>query len=251
MVSDWWTDPSASHGLVVLPFALGIAWVGRARTLAEPAEPGWWGLSGVLAGCVLLLLAKLGAEAFLMRCSLLVVAAGLVWTFWGWRRLTTLGFPFLLLLTMIPVPALLYNQVAIPLQLAASGIAAAIAQSLGVIVYRDGNIIYLANISLGITEACSGLRSLFSLLVLALVFGHLQRQSWRRRLVLLAMAFPIAVVVNVVRIVGTALIADHDARYAMGFFHVFSGWLVFIAGMIVLWAATLLLQRLAAGRVNP
>src|SRR5437762_3454676 len=81
---------------------------------------------------------------------------GLMWTFWGFARLRTLAFPFLLLLTMVPPPSLLYPSAAAPLQLFASGRASALAQALGITVFRDGNIIHLANLSLGVVEACSG-----------------------------------------------------------------------------------------------
>jgi exosortase len=230
MVITWWNDPGYSHGLLIPPLALYIAWLHREEILAQPAVGDGRGLWLTAAGCVLYLLGKLGAEFFLMRGSMVVALAGLIWTFWGARRLRTLAFPLVLLLTMVPLPAVLYNRLAAPLQLFASGVATGMLQLLGVPVYQDGNIIQLANTSLGVAEACSGLRSISSLSVLALVLGYLLNPRLGARVTLFLLAIPTAIAVNVLRIVGTALVAEKDPQLAEGFYHSFSGWLVFLVG---------------------
>jgi exosortase len=192
------------------------------------------------------LLGKLGAEFFLPRISFVILLAGLVWTFWGYKRLRTLTFPLLLLATMVPLPVIFYNAVAAPLQLFASDVATNLAQVLGVAVYRDGNIIHLANISLGVEEACSGLNSLSALMVASLLLGYLVCRKVSARVALFALSIPLSIAVNVLRVTGTAIIADYREEFAMGFYHSFSGWLVFIGGFAILYWFALGLNRLTA-----
>ena len=148
MAHDWWTQPAWSHGLLIPPLALYVAWIRRARTFAEPPVLDGRGLFLVIGACLCYMLGKLGAEFFLARMSFVGLIVGLIWTFWGFRRLRTLGFPLLLLATMVPLPVILFNALAAPLQLFASACATNLAQLVGVSVYRDGNIINLAHTSL-------------------------------------------------------------------------------------------------------
>jgi exosortase len=136
---------------------------------------------------------------------------------------------------MVPLPGIVYNTLAAPLQLFASGVATSLAQSLGVSIYRDGNIIHLANVSLGVAEACSGLNSLSALVVASLLLGFLEDAPVIGRVLLLLISVPLAIAVNVLRVAGTALLADYDMEFAMGFYHLLSGWLVFVLGFGLLW----------------
>lgn len=247
LVYTWWTDPSASHGLLIPPLAFYLAWLQRDTIVAEPARPTARGLWITGIGCAVFLIGELGAEFFLTRLSLVIILAGLIATFWGFPRLRKLTFPMLLLVTMIPLPALVWNALATPLQLFASDMAANFAQALGVAVYRDGNIIHLAGLSLGVAEACSGLRSLSALTIGALVLGFLKCSSIWTRVALLALAVPLAIAVNVVRVTGTAVLADHWAAIAFGFYHSFSGWLVFVVGFGALWLVALTLHHFEKG----
>jgi exosortase len=235
LASEWWTQPEASYGMLVPPMALYIAWLQRKKTLAFPAQPTLRGLWLVGFGCLVLLSGRLAGEFFLARMSFVLVLAGLAWTFWGADRLKTLAFPFVLLATMVPLPVLVYNAVAAPLQLLASSIATDLAQALGVSIYRDGNIIHLATTSLGVEEACSGLHSLPALMVGALLLGFLSNASMLGRILLLLISVPLAIAVNVLRVTGTAILADYRPEFAEGFYHSFSGWLVFVLGFGALW----------------
>jgi len=203
---DWWTLPSQSQGLLIPPLALYIAWEKRHKTLALPAAPDSAGLLIIGFACALLLLGKIGAEFFLMRLSFVFLLVGAVVTFWGRRRARTLALPFLLLSTMVPLPAFIYNSATTPLQLLASRIATDIAQTLGVTVYRDGNIIRLADISLGVEEACSGLNSLTALAVGGILLGYLNCTRNLTRFLVIVLSVPIAITMNVLRVAGTAVI---------------------------------------------
>ncbi len=235
LANDWWTDPSLSQGLLIPPLAIWIAWMRRDLTLAHPVKPANRGLLMIAGACLLFLLGRFGAEFFLARTSFVVLLAGLIWTFWGVERLRTMVFPILLLATMVPLPVTVYNMLAAPLQLFASDVATRLAQAFGVSVYRDGNIINLAHISLDVERACSGLNSLSALMVGAILLGFLQCSRAKTRVLLFLLSMPISVAVNVLRVTGTAIIADYHEDLALGFYHTFTGWLVFIVGFAALY----------------
>ena len=242
MAHDWWTQPAWSHGLLIPPLALYVGWIRRARTLVEPPIVDGRGLFVVIGACLCYMLGKLGAEFFLARMSFVGLIAGLIWTFWGFRRLRTLAFPLLLLATMVPLPVIVFNALAAPLQLFASACATNLAQLAGVSVYRDGNIINLAHTSLGVAEACSGLNSLSAMVVSSLLIGFLACTRLRTRTALVLLSIPLAIFVNVIRVTGTAVIADYHEEFALGFYHSFSGWLIFCVGFGALYGVASLLH---------
>ena len=244
LASEWWTQEASSYGMLVPPIALYLAWMGRQTTLALAVQRDGRGLWLIADACSTFLLGQLAAEFFLARISFVLLLAGLTWSFWGLPRLKSLAFPFILLLTMVPLPALVFNAVAAPLQLFASYLATEISLFLGVSIFRDGNIIHLATTSLGVAEACSGLNSLSSLVVGSLLLGHLEDASLPGRVLLTLLSVPLAIAVNVLRVTGTAVLADHQPEYAMGFYHLFSGWLVFVLGFGLLWLLAKLTFRL-------
>jgi exosortase len=244
---DWLTLPNLSQGFLIPPLALYIAWVRRHITLRQPAAPDNRGLLLSAGALLLFLLGKVGAEFFLQRISFVILLAGFTWTFWGKARLKTLALPLLLLATMVPLPKVVYERLSTPLQLAASDLGAKIARLAGVTVFRDGNLINLANITLGVEEACSGLNSLSAIVVGALLLGYIQCRRIITRVVLFALAVPLCIAVNIFRVAGTAILADYDPRFAMGFYHSFSGWLVFVGGFGLLYLAGRILSGLMDG----
>ncbi len=245
LASEWWNESASSYGMLVPPMAIWVAWLRRREISELPAAPDMRGLWLTAMGCICLMLGELAGEFFLRRISFVVVLAGIVWTFWGLKRFRRLAFAFVLLATMVPLPALLYNSVAGPLQLLASNLATNLAQALGVSVFRDGNIIHLAHASLGVEEACSGLHSLSAMVVASLLLGFVEDLSKAGRVLLCLGSIPLAIAVNVLRVAGTAVMADYQLEYAMGFYHLFAGWLVFVAGFGGLWLAAKLPFRFA------
>jgi exosortase len=249
LASDWWTEEASSYGMLVPPIALYIAYQRRQVTFAVPAQPDLRGLGLLSVACFVFLLGQLSAEFFLARISLVLLLGGIAWTFWGFRRFRTLVFPLVLLGTMVPLPAIVFNTLAAPLQLFASRIATDLAQMFGVSIYRDGNVIHLATTSLGVAEACSGLNSLSSLVVASLLLGFLEDATVLGRILLVVLSVPLAIGVNVLRVAGTAVLADYQPEFAMGFYHSFSGWLIFVVGFGMLWLLGKLLFRWT--RANP
>jgi exosortase len=171
------------------------------------------------------------------RVSLVIVLTGLVLCFGGGKLLTEMRFALLVLLLAIPIPAILYTQITFPLQILASKLASALLPLFGVPVLREGNIIELPAMNLEVAEACSGIRSLMSLLTLSIFYGYfLERPIWRRVALALA-SVPIAIAANALRLLGTGLSVQYwDPEKAMGFFHDFSGWVMFLVSLVCLVA---------------
>lgn len=250
LFKQWRTDPNFSHGFFVPLLSAYLVWQSREKLARIPRQPSLLGLILVAFSMAMLVLGVLGAELFTSRVSFVVLLAGLIVYFFGWAHFRALLFPWALLLLMIPIPELIMNQVTIPLQFVASRLATWMLEALSIPVLREGNIIYLSNITLEVAQACSGIRSLISLATLAIVYGYfMERRLWAR-IVLLAAAVPISVVVNGFRIAGTGLTARYwNPDKALGFFHEFSGWLIFLLSLGLLFAVQALL-RLAGGRAK-
>ena len=237
---DWWTDGNYSHGFFIIPIAAYLAWERRDRFYAAAHRPTGFGLLVIVGSILVLAGGVLGSELFLTRISLLGTAVGIVLFFFGWARLGVLAFPMAFLFLMIPLPAIIFNQIAFPLQLLASRFGEATLSSVNIPVLREGNVLILANTTLEVAEACSGIRSLISLLTLGIVFGYFaDSRVWVRSLIALS-SVPVAIVANGARVAGTGIAAHYmGPAAAEGFFHEFSGWIVFIAA----FAMMLVIQR--------
>jgi len=235
LVHDWWSDEGASYGFVIPPIAIGLAWIRRQALRATPAYPDRRGFLILTLACLMLVAGRIGADFFIMRLSFIALLAGLIATIWGFGRLRVLAFPLAVLATMIPVPGLLYTRFAIPLQLLASETATSIVRHLGGTIYREGNILQLPGLTLGVAEACSGLRSISALSIVALLMGFSHCRTAVGRLLVFAFAIPLAITVNVLRVSGTVLLASLSENLAMGFYHSFSGWAVFLGSSVVMF----------------
>lgn len=236
LVRQWWHDPNFSHGFFVPAFSAFVVWQGRTRLAQIPLKPSWTG-AGILAlALAVLVIGQTGAELFLARLSLLLLLSSLIVLFLGWNHLRALLFPLAFLVLMIPIPTIVFNQITFPLQLLASWLSAGVLQWLGVPVLREGNVIVLPAMALEVAEACSGVRSLMSLATLAVIYGYLMDRNIAVRVLLAVASVPIAVVANGSRIVGTGLLVQYwDPDKAEGFFHTFSGWLIFVVSLIMLY----------------
>jgi exosortase len=244
LARQWLSDDEYSHGLVVLPLAVWFAWRRRSRLAEIPPRPSAWGFVLLASGLVLLISGTLGAELFLTRLSLIVVTAAGVLTFFGPRHLRTLAFPIGFLVLMVPLPAVLLNEVTLPLQLLASAVGESALRAVDIPVLREGNVLELAEVRLEVADACSGIRSLLSLLTVAVVLGELRGDSRTLRVTLALATVPIAIVANAAR-VGLTGIAAHMAgpTVADGFLHTFSGWVMFLLTLAIFFAAHHVVSR--------
>lgn len=242
LVRQWSTDENYSHGFIVLPLALWFAWQRRDALRALPLRPTMVGLLIIAGGLAMLTVGVLGAELFLSRLSFVVLLAGTIAFVAGLPHVRVLALPLVFLLLMIPLPAIIFNSVAFPLQLLASRAGATALDWGGVPVLREGNMLILASTKLEVAEACSGIRSLVSLVTLAVVLGQLSLRWRSTRVLLVLAAVPVAIVANAMRVAGTGFAAHFwSPEAAEGFFHAFSGWIVFA----VAFAALMVVQRVA------
>ncbi len=249
LIHDWLNDENYSHGLLIVPVALYFVWERRNRLTQSEPRPAKTGLILILGSLATLLAGVLGSELFLMRISILGAVAGTVLFMYGWKHLRILLFPILFLLLMIPIPAIIFNQIAFPLQLLASRFGEMALSTAGIPVLREGNVIQLANTSLEVAEACSGIRSLVSLLTLGIIYGYFADARIWVRIALAFTTIPIAILANGLRVAGTGIAAHYyGPQAAQGFFHTFSGWLIFIVAFMLLFVIHCLLRWAAPVR---
>lgn len=246
LIEQWWTDPNFSHGFFVPAFAAFLIWRNRKSLASIKSRPSWTGLLIMVVALALLVFGVLAAVLFVSRVSLVVLIAGMVVYFKGWEFFKAVLFPWAFLFLMIPPPTLIMNLVTIPLQFLASDLATWFLRISGVPVLQNGNVIQLPNMALEVVEACSGIRSLISLGTLAIIYGYLLETNVAIRIVLAVLSVPIAVFANGLRIMGTGLTGMYwDPSKAQGFFHEFSGWVIFILSLMTLFAAHAILKGIA------
>lgn len=243
LVKNWWIDPDYSHGFFVPLFVAYVLWNQRKELLALPRSPSWFGLVIIAGALSILIVGVLGAELFLSRSSLVILLAGLVVYFLGWQHFRKALFAWAFLFLMIPIPVIIYNHIAFPLQLFASRVAGISLEFLHVPVLQEGNILQLPAMTLEVAEACSGIRSLLSLVTLAIIYGYFLESKTFRRILLVLAAIPIAIAANGLRLVVTGLLVHYwGPAEAQGFFHLFEGWVVFVVSLVMLFGVHALMR---------
>jgi exosortase len=234
LVQQWEDDPNMGHGFFVPIVAGYIVWQKRRELLALEPSPNWWGLVIVGYAGLQLYVATLGAELFLARTAFVLSVIGTVLLLGGVGFLRALAFPLFLLFFMVPIPAVVYNRVTFPLQLLASQAAQFALGVLQIPVFREGNILELAQQRLSVVEACSGIRSLLTLTFLSLVYGYFFECKNSVRVLLFLATVPIAIVANAGRVTFTGVLTEVRPDLAEGFFHSFSGWVIFMLALMIL-----------------
>lgn len=244
MEQDWSTNDNFSHGYFIPVIAAYMVYSRRTLLKGETVAPSNWGLLIIALGLVQLIIAKIGTEFFLQRTSMIVVLFGSVLFLLGKSFTRKVSFPLIYLVFMIPIPAIIWNNVAFPMQLFASGITERVVQAIGIPVFREGNVLHLSETTLEVVDACSGLRSLTSMLALGAALAYFSRLPGIRKWAIFLSALPIAIFVNIIRLTITAALASRfGGEIAQGFLHDFSGWLIFIVGLASLWGVAVLLSK--------
>jgi len=277
---DWWNDENYSHGLLI-PFVIGyFLWSQRDRLARTAQRPSMiWGLAAVVCALLALWAGTAGAELYMQRMSLVLMLSGTVLYFWGFSLLRLMIVPLFLLVLAIPIPTIIFNKIAFPLQLFASRCAVWAMTMFDIPVLRQGNVIELMPLGaretkkLEVVEACSGIRSLMTLLTLAVVFAYfthprdedddqpgggqlkmpgiitsafqrLKTFGFWRSAIIVSSAVPIAIFTNALRVSGTGVLARYyGTKVADGFFHSFSGWVIYIVAFLMLFGVGWLLDR--------
>jgi exosortase len=243
--AQWYVDSDYSHGFLVPFLSAYLVWERREKLLALPTVPSLWGIGALGFGLIMFLIGSVGAELYAQRTSLIVVLAGLVLMVLGREFLRVLMFPIVFLLFMVPLPAIVVNAVSFPLQLFAAKTAVFCLFNLGIPVLREGNLIVLVGTTLEVAEACSGIRSLQALLALGTVFAYFSQRVMWKRWALVLLSIPIAIAANAFRVSGTGVLAHYFGNEAAeGFYHTFSGWLIFVVAFALLLACGAVLSKI-------
>jgi exosortase len=246
LMTEWMSSPEASYGLVLAATAIVVAVRRWPQFLSSSTAEGR-GLAGLgLAafGSALFVVGQLGADVFLTRVSLVLLLGGAIWSLCGARALRLMAAPLIFLLIAIPLPALVVNEVTLPLQLAASQVAETTLGLMSIPVYRDGNLLVLPSATLQVAEACSGLRSAVSLGAVGVLLAWATEPTLLRRAVLIATTLPIAIFMNGMRVAATGVYTESVGHPPGADLHSFMGWVTFLVSI----AALMTLQRIASPR---
>lgn len=239
MVLNWYNDPNYSHGFLV-PLVSGyLVWRQKDKLRLMAHGPASGGLVVVAGGLFMLLAGLLAHELYLQRLSLIPVLWGLAWITWGWSVAARTIFAALYLVMMIPLPYVIYDAVAFPLRLVAAQLAGWGIRLVGVPVLVEGNILHLPDVTLNVVDACSGIRSLISLLAAGVILAYLMLPNrWSKVLVILLVA-PVAVFTNALRVMVAGVMAQHFGPGVLkGAMHDFTGWVVFLVAFGIMAAIT-------------
>jgi exosortase len=245
LAAQWYNDDDMGHGFFVPVIAGYIAWQNRDKIAGRAPQPNWWGLAIMMWAGLQLYVATLGAELFLARTSFVISIIGAVLLLGGKEYLRIFAFPLFLLFFMVPIPAVIYNQITFPLQLLASRVAEGAISLLQIPIIREGNVLELASQKLNVVEACSGIRSLLTLTFLSLVYGYFCEKRMWIRVVLFFSTIPIAILANSGRVTLTGIVAQFKPELAEGLFHEAQGWVIFMVAFAILAALHQVLARLA------
>lgn len=243
MFWDWMNDPNYSHGLLVPGISFYLLWKERHNLKNMELIPSIAGIGLFALGVLMLLVGVLASELFTQRSSLVILLMGIIWSGFGVKWLKAVFFPLAFLFFMVPLPYILYDTIAFPLKLLATRIATEALQFMNVMIVSEGNIIYLQDITLEVADACSGIRSLMSLITLAVVLAYFFQKGKLSKILLVFSAVPIALLTNALRVIITGFLADrYGSAVAKGFFHEFSGLIIFSASFLLLVGTSYLLN---------
>jgi len=251
LARDWWNEAEHSHGFLVFAFSSALIWR-RRESLTSPVQASlWWGISLLVLAGAMRVFGQLAMEFYTLRVSFVVALCGAFFLQGGGSWFRTVRFPLLFSLFMIPLPAMLFHAVAFPLQRISAVWAARTLDLLGIPVLLEGNILHLAHGSFGVTEACSGIRSLIALLTLATAWGVLTLSGSTARVSMALMALPATVLANTSRVVLTGIVGlSAGMHYTQGLYHTVGGLLVFGLAVGILAACHACIRRLTGPSPN-
>ncbi|MBN2266742.1 MAG: exosortase [Candidatus Babeliaceae bacterium] len=245
LYQDWINDPNYSHGLLVPLISAYFVWQKRDKLKQISVNPSNTGLFLILFAIIVLIAGVAAQEFFTKRSSMVFLLAGTIIFLLGWQWLKELLLPVGFLFFMIPLPYIIYDAIAFPLKLFVAKFSVIALKLMNVIVLREGNIIMFPHTTLEVADACSGLRSLMSLLALGVALAVLSQKRKSAMILLVALTIPIAIITNMIRVIGTGFLAQYyGAAAAEGFFHEFAGMGVFILAMVLLFVSSGVIRKI-------
>lgn len=235
LVETWYTSEDYSYGFFIVPISLYLIYRMRDKISSAKINPGAFGSLLVTAAILIYVFAHLAHIATLKNLALVATLWAIIWAIFGKRVFKTALFPLFLLLFMVPVPAQLFSMATNPLQLIVSKMSTWSAGMFSVPILREGNVLHLPGRTLAVVQACSGLRSLMSLAFLCAVFGYMTLSASALRTLLVACSIPIAILINVVRVL-CIILAFHylNLDLSKGMIHTFFGLSIFILALAMI-----------------
>lgn len=241
---DWLNDPNYSHGFLVPLISAYFAWQKKDELEQLPVKPAKSGLLLIFFALAVLLLGVAAQEYYTRRASFVLLLAGIILFMFGWQWLKTLLLPVAFLFFMIPLPYIIYDAIAFPLKLFVAKFSVLTLKLMGVVLLREGNIIMFPDLTLEVADACSGLRSIISLLALGVALAVLTQKRMTMKILLVVMTVPIAVLTNMIRVIVTGYLAQYyGSAAAEGFFHEFAGMGVFLLAMVLLFVCSGVMRK--------
>jgi len=243
-----WAREDYSHCYLIPFVVLYLLWEKREVLSVIPSKASWVGMLPLILGLSLFWVGELGGELFSIYISMWFVLIGLIWLHHGWKKIKAVAFPLVLILTMFPFPYFINNKILLNLKLVSSQLGVMLLRLFGMSAYREGNVIDLGFMQLQVVDACSGLRYLFPLLIMGILIAYFYRAALWKRLVLVLSTIPLTIVINSLRIALTGIICSYlGTAAAEGFFHGFSGWMIFVVSFAMMIAEIWVLRRIAPG----
>lgn len=245
MYDQWIVNEDFSHGILIVPISIYLIWEKRKALASISPQQDWRGIWMMLGAICLYIIGELGAELFTTRVAIIMLCIGSVWWLYGIRVLRELAFPLAVLFLMLPLPGFIYRNLTFSLQILSSIVSVEVLNGLGYLAYREGNIIDMGFGQFQVVDACNGLRFIMPMLTLGVLFAFMRPQVWWKKIILVTITIPLAMFTNIIRIVGTGILAKYfGTGVAEGFFHDFSGWAVFMASFALFGLFALILNKL-------
>lgn len=246
LIDIWYNNPDYSHGFLVIPIFLYMIWRKRELLLSLEIRPSWIGFPILSLGLIGYFIGFLTMFNTLANLSIVVTIIGLLLFLAGWRMLKEMSLPVLFLLFMFPIPSAYYIMITNPLKLMITDISAQLMGLFNIPVLQDGNLLFFANTQLEVAEACSGIRSLYSYLMLGCMFALICKKRITKIIMILT-TFPLAILVNIIRVTATGVLANYySPKVAQGFFHEFTGFILFGVGLMVLFSVYYIIEGRAS-----
>lgn len=244
LIGVWEYKPQCSHGYFILPISLWLFWVRKDALAGLKLQGSVTGLILLCGGLFFHLIGSFGHFDSLVYISMMFSLAGVLIATAGMSFFRAFFFPYFFLIFMFPIPDGIYTSLTIPLKLLASDVSGDLIKAMGIPVFQDGNIIKFTNFEMEVVEACSGMRSLVTYLMLGTLIGSFLSGSFWKKCIMVIMAIPVAFLNNILRVVVTGILGHFfSSKMAQGFFHEFTGFTTFIVGFGLMLGIYSLLSR--------
>lgn len=251
MINDWDTNANYSHGYLIPFISVWLLYSLKDEIGKIKPQPSYWGLPIIIIACLQLIVAKIGMEYFLQRTSIIILFFGISLFLYGKDITRKISIPIIYLIFMIPIPVIIWNKIAFPLQLFASYLTEYVIKLAGMPILREGNVLTLSTITLEVVDACSGIRSLTTMMALSVPFSFFLPPGKLKKIILFLSSIPIAIFANIVRLTVTAYLSSlYGEKFAQGFLHEFSGMVTFVLGLIMLFCVKSLLTIKIKENIN-